>query len=236
MKRPTKIDAVRDEFIDEITCAVDLVADVVSALRKVSESDLIMSPQLRMEQIHEFAFLKLIASWEVFLERTLVLYLMGKKTGSGYQPIVKVKNIKDEEIAYALLSGKMPYDVEKHYLRNLSNPVEIKNIANRLFDTHCYDFENPNSRRKNRNVDLFGYVRHIRNHIAHSSRSSEAKFKSTVNYFVGKKHNFSAGKFLMHPVKRKMQFGNYFVSKELSYFGAYCLFFSSLAARIAPYK
>ena len=233
MKRPTKIDTVRDKFLVEISACVSFALDIMKALNGADKS-ILKSLPLRLEQIHEFAFLRLMLSWEVFLERTLVLYMMGEKSGSGYRPDVKVKNIKDETIAYILLSGRMKFDIETHHLPYLSAPGEIKQVASTLFDNHCYDFSDQNPDKEKQNLDLFEHARHIRNHIAHRSRSSEAKFKSTAEHFVGKSHNCSAGRLLIERVNEEMQFGDYFVDRNFSYFTAYCVFFSHLANKVAP--
>lgn len=234
-KRHTKVDVVRDDFLVEISACVSLALDIMKALNG-AEKSVTKSLPLLLERIHELAFLRLILSWEVFLERTLVLYMMGEKSGSGYRPDAKVKNIKDEAIAYILLSGRMKFDVETHHLTNLSTPGEIKKVANTLFNDHCYDFSDQDSAKERQNLDFFEHARHIRNRIAHRSRSSEAKFKSTAKHFLGKNHNCSAGGLLIEGVKEEMQFGDYFIDKNFSYFTAYCVFFSHLADKIVPRK
>lgn len=234
MKRPTKIDVARYEFIGEIRAAAEFATEIMRMLNQAGQFASKSQKKLRTEQVHEFAFLKLMLSWEMFLERTLVLYMMGEKSGGGYQPDVKVENIRDERIAYILLSGRMRFDIEKHHLQYLSTPSEIRNVADTLFDSHCYDFVSQNSGSINQNFDLFEHARHIRNHIAHRSRSSEAKFKSTVDYLLGKNHNLTAGGLLIESMKKEMQFGDYYIGEELTYFGAYCVFFGHLAAVVAP--
>ena len=234
MEHPTKIDIARYEFIGDIRSAAELASDIMRILKQARQFVSKSREKLRTEQVHEFAFLKLMLSWEMFLERTLVLYMMGEKSGSGYKPDVKVKNIRDENIAYILLSGRMRFDIEKHYLQYLSTPSEIRHVADTLFNTHCYDLVSQNSGNKNQNLDLFEHARHIRNHIAHRSRISETKFKSTADYLLGKNHNFTAGGLLMESLKKEMQFGDYYIGEELSYFGAYCVFFGHLAAVVAP--
>ena len=78
MGHPAKIATARGEFISEIIAAMDLAGDVYDMLAQTDPSMKKPISKLRMEQIYELAFLKLILSWEAFLERTLVLYLMGK--------------------------------------------------------------------------------------------------------------------------------------------------------------
>ena len=235
MKHGTRIYQARRKFMDDINSSVEFALDMMKALND-AEKSIRGSLPLRIEQVHEFAFLRLILSWEVFLERTLVLYVMGERSSSGYRPNVKIKNIKDENIAYILLSGRMKFDVETHHLPYLSIPSEIKSVANTLFENHCYDFSNQNPDKERQNIDLFEHARHIRNHIAHRSKSSEAKFQSTVEHFLGKSYNCSAGGLLTEQVEKKMQFGDYFVDLNFSYFTAYCVFFSHLADKVAPLK
>ena len=237
MRRVTNVDAALDDFLNDIIAILDLVEDIDVMLSHADAPISGSKSDLRREQIHEFAYLKLILSWEVFLEHTLVLYMMGKKSSSGYQPNPKVKNIKNKEIAYILLSGKRKYNIGKDYLPYLSDPEQIEQIAGALFHSHCYDFSLSNqiSDKKSQNPDLFGHARYIRNHIAHRSRSSEANFKSTVGYFLRKKHDCTVGGLLMEGVREEMEFGDFFVDKDFSYLGAYCAYFSVLAENIVHY-
>ena len=229
MKRPSNFVETLNEFIGEIKAILDLVEDFSNMLEQSNTLIETSRSKLRMEQIHEFAFLRLILSWEEFLERTLVLYMMGKKSAGGYQLDVKVKNIEDEEIAYILLSGKRNFDINRDYLPYLSDPRDVKKIANALFHSHCYDFSDLDSA-------LFDYARYIRNGIAHRSPSSKENFRMAVEHFVGKKHDCAPGELLLEKSEEDIMFGNYLLEGGYTYFGYYCLYFAYLAREIVYYK
>ena len=236
MSRPSSVLETLREFIDEVGAILDLVEDVGSALTQANTPIGVSKSKLRMEQIHEFAFLRLILGWEEFLERTLVLYMMGKKSARGYQLDVKVKNIKDEKIAYILLSGKRNFNIDKDYLPYLADPRELKRIATALFESHCYDFRIQKSAKKGENPDLFECARHIRNRIVHRSTSSKVNFKNVVSEFVDKDHDYSPGELLLERPENNMKFGDQLIKGGHTYFGYYCLFFANLAARVAYFE
>lgn len=237
MKRSTEIIETRGKFHEEISNSLELAMDIVNMMTaNYKAGNYTRPPWPILEQIYEFSFLRIILSWEAFLERTLVLYMMGEQASIGHKPVAKVKNIEDENIAYALLSGKMPYDADRDFLPYLLAPKRLKKVANKLFHNHRYDLVGNSSDEGKQNHDMLEHARRIRNHIAHRSTKSEAEFELTMEYFLDKRYNFSAGKFLGMKLKEEMRFGDKSVGKDRIYLTAYCDFFGHLADIVAPLK
>lgn len=229
MARTNKIDLARNKFQRDKASSMQLVEDMRAILSKKGVSVLKSKDQARIEQITEVAFLKLVISWEVLVERTLVLYLMGEEAGNGRRPDILVGQVDDEARAYKLLSGNLDFNIEKKHLHYLLNSEEIIKVANFFFGNHFYMTIGEQS-----NSDLIRYARYIRNHIAHNSASSRAYFKGTTDYFMGEGYKGTVGRFLMEPVEKG--FGDGINQSGWTHFEAYCAFFVSLAIKIAPEK
>ena len=229
MARATEIDLVLKEFREESASSTRLVKDMGKVLDQ--EATPFPAPKSKdyIEKIAEVAFLKLVISWEAFLERTLVLYLMGKKAGNGHCPVRLVGSIQDEERAYKLLSGNFDFNIESNYLHFLLSPGKIMNVVNFFFGDHNYHVI------EKRSV-FIKHVRNIRNHIAHNSQSSRSNFEEATYHFMntGDSYDGTVGGFLLSPVGQNsgMKIGK----KNWVYFDAFSAFFVSFALEIAPEK
>lgn len=225
MARANKFDSARNQFQKDKASSMELVNDMRDILAREDSSSLKSKNRARIEQIAEVAFLKLMISWEVFIERTLVLYLMGEEAGNGHRPDLLIGSVSDKEKAYRLLSGRFDFNTEKNYLPYLLNPNEMMKVVNFFFGKHSYKVIE-------RQSDFIRYARYIRNHIAHNSPSSRANFKKATNYFMGEGYRGTVGKFLMEPVKT--EFSDYMDDQGWTHFDAYSAFFVSLSLSIAP--
>ena len=229
MARATKIDFARDEFRREIASSTRLVEDMRDLLDRQDLPFTASEGQEYIEKIVEVAFLKLVIGWEAFLERTIVLYLIGKKAGNGHCPVRLVGNIKDEERAYKLLSGNLDFKIESRYLEYLLDAEKVIKVVDFFFKNHTY----------NSIEDDAAFIRHIqniRNHIAHNSQSSRSNFEKATRHFMNstKSYNGTVGGFLLSPARKKSNIK--FNSKGWMYFDAFSAFFVSLAVEIAPEK
>jgi len=149
----------------EIDEAIKLVAKV-NLLHQQKKGKLYIS-KLHYEMIIELAFLRGFLAWETFLEESFILYLMGKKSPSGYVPkrFVIPKNRKHaEEFTSA----------EARYADWTAIDVVIKR-ADRYFTSG----EPYASALKNR-TSRFNDIKTLRNAIAHSSKYTREKFKVLV--------------------------------------------------------
>lgn len=227
MARATEIDLAREEFRREMESSTRLVEDMRDVLNRRDLPFAASEVQEYIEKIAEVAFLKLVISWEAFLERTLVLYLIGKKAGNGYCPDRLIANIKDEERAYKLLSGNLDFKVESRYLEYLLDPEKVMKVVDFFFGSHRYNSIKDDAA-------FIRHIRNIRNHIAHNSQSSQSNFETATCHFLNSTKSYSGtvGGFLLSPVRKKS--GIKFDDEGWTYFDAFSAFFVSLAVEIAP--
>jgi hypothetical protein len=144
-----------------------------------------------------------IAAWEEFLERTLVRYLAGAATNSGYTATHKFGQANDIGHAFELLSQDANYDPSKHYLK-VSDARWVWRTADFFFAQHHYGLLTPKA-------DLLLNANRIRNRIAHDSEKSKADFKSAAIWFLHPASGtlakgFSPGALLLSTATRN--FGN----------------------------
>jgi hypothetical protein len=88
--RPAKVDHVRDAFLDECDKAVALVAAIRALPQKVRPSNNPGIHPKHSNQVIGLAFMGLVASWEEFIERSLVRYLTGAKTNTNFNRELKL--------------------------------------------------------------------------------------------------------------------------------------------------
>lgn len=227
MARATEIDLVLKEFRREGASSARLVKDMRKVLDQ--EASPFPAPESKdyIEKIAEVAFLKLLISWEAFLERTLVLYLIGKKAGNGHCPERLVGNIKDEEMAYKLLSGNPDFKIESRYLEYLLDPEKVMKVVDFFFGSHRYNSIKDDA-------VFIKHIRSVRNHIAHNSQSSQSNFETATRYFMNTRNSYdgTVGGFLLSPVRKKSSME--ISGKSWTHFDAFSTFFVSLAVEIAP--
>ena len=171
----------------------------------------------------------LIASWEEFLERTLVRYVTGAKTANNYEPELKVGRANTIEHAYALLSMDANYNPDKSYLKVTDTPW-LRKVADFYFSAHPYTcLQNQTNLLKNANS--------IRNRVAHDSTKCKADFKAVAIYFLQPANNkltqgYGPAKLLLAPVQR--HFGQAAVHQHKTHLAAYADLFRDLAKQIVP--
>jgi hypothetical protein len=170
-----------------------------------------------------------IAAWEEFLERTLVRYVAGAATDSGYAATPKFGRATDLGHAYELLSQDANYDPLKHYLK-VSDARWVWRTADFFFAQHTYGALTPKS-------NLLSNANRIRNRIAHDSDKCKADFKSSAVWFLqpangNLSRGLSPGALLLTTATRN--FGNQINATGVSHFEAYMRVYEELANGIVP--
>jgi hypothetical protein len=221
--RPAEAQHVRTTFESECSSARTLVAAILAIPAKVKPSP---SPGLHpkhAQQVVELAFMAVVASWEEFLEDSLVRYVAGAKTASGYRPTPKFGLASGIPHAYQILSQDTKFDPQRDYLK-VTDPNWVRSTAAFIFSAHPYTHLQPKT-------DLIKHASAIRNRIAHSSEKCRTDFKTTALYFLqpasGKlTQGYSPGKLLLSKVQR--HFGQTAVQKGHTVFEAYLQMYESL--------
>jgi hypothetical protein len=227
--RPAKVTHVYDAFIAKIDAATSLVSAVQALPTKVRPSN---NPGLHPKyvgQVVELAFMGVVASWEEFIERSLVRFLAGARTNGGYTPTLKAGKANTIQHAYELLSLDPNYNPANSYLK-VSDPRWVRRVADFYFSAHTYSHLQNAS-------DLIRHANSIRNRVAHDSTKCKADFKQTALYFLEPangqlKQGYGAAALLLAPVQR--HFGQQAIQQNKTHFNAYCDFFRGLARKIVP--
>lgn len=227
--RPPRVTHVRDAFLAEIATARSLVAAVRSLPQKVHPNAPPGIHPKHARQITGLAFIGVIAAWEEFLERTLVRYLAGAATDSGYTASPKYGRATDLGHAYELLSQDANYDSQKHYLK-VSDARWVWRTADFFFSQHHFGLLSPKA-------DLLSNANRIRNRIAHDSDKCKADFKVAAVWFLQPANGnltkgFSPGELLLTTATRN--FGNPLNGAGVSHFEAYMRVFEGLANGVVP--
>ena len=229
MTRTSKLNRVRDDFIYEVGSATGLAEEVGLFRDPQDQSVRKALSHGRIGQISELSFLKIMLSLEVLLERSLVLYLMDEKTDSGYQPCFRIGKARNETVAYQLLSGRLNFNVENDYIDNLKYPHQIKQAADFFFTNHSYRQLSD----KTKSI-LINHAWHIRNHIAHNSKSSKKKFDTVAKDLIKINSSCKVSELLLSPVKQ--HFTRTQIQKQWTHLESYSLLFIDLAHKIIPGK
>lgn len=229
MGRPAKVDHVREAFLSEIDSAISLVTTVKALPVRTRPSN---NPGIHPKyvgQVFELAFMGLVASWEEFVERSLVRYLTGARTNGGYKPTLKAGKADTIQHAYELLSLDPNYKPERSYLK-VSDPRWVCKVADFYFSRHSYSILQNSS-------DLIKHANSIRNRVAHDSTKCKSDYKATAIHFLQPangqlKPGYGAAALLQAPVQR--HFGQPAIQQNKTHFEAYCDFFKDLAEKIVP--
>src|SRR5690348_7105768 len=119
MAKPLNVDTCKDGFIYEIDIARRLKGAVEPLMAVKHTSTKKLHPK-HVRLIVELAFMGVVESWQEFLERTLVRYLAGAASKSGYRPHPKVGLCKNLDHAYQVISRNPKFDRKKDYLTTMS--------------------------------------------------------------------------------------------------------------------
>ncbi|MBS0355730.1 MAG: hypothetical protein JSR83_17730 [Proteobacteria bacterium] len=227
--RPPEVEHVKQTFLSEVASARGLVDAIRAIPPKVRPSNAIGLHPKHAQQVVELAFMGVVAAWEEFLERSLVRYLAGARTASGYRPTPKHGAANNIQHAYELLSQDSGYDSTRNYLK-ASDPRWVRISADFFFSHHSYSCLQTK-------VDLIKHASSIRNRVAHSSEKCRSDFKATAIYFLQPHNNtlpqgFGPGKLLSEPVQR--HFGQQAIQAGRSHIASYFRMYEDLANSIVP--
>lgn len=227
--RPPEVDHVKTTFLAEIKAAEELVSQIVLFSGGINPNGVKGLHPKYVRQVVELAFMGMVASWEEFLELTLVRYMAGAKTKAGYSPTPKYGRANTLMHAYQIISSKSNFDPMKDYLK-VSDPKWVTNSADFHFSQHGY----ADVKAK---FDLLTHASAIRNRVAHSSDKCRAEFKKTAIHFLapqnGKlKQGYGPGDLLLVPVAR--HFESSAIQANKKHFEAYADLYRTLAAKIVP--
>lgn len=227
--RPAQVDHVRKGFINEIDASIALVNAVRALPTSVRQTAYPSIHPKYVGQVVELAFMGLIASWEEFIERSMVRYLTGARTRGNYKPTLKAGKANSIQHAYELLSLDPDYRSDRSYLK-VSDPRWVRKVADFYFSSHPYSSLQDCS-------DLIKYANTIRNRVAHDSTKCKAEFRATAIQFLQPANGqltqgFGAAALLQAQVQR--HFGQRAIQQNKNHFDAYCDFFRSLAKKVVP--
>lgn len=227
--RPSKVGHIRTTFETECSSARTLVDAILAVPKKVRPSSKPGLHPKHAQQVVELAFMAVVAAWEEFLEDSLVRYVAGAESESGYKPTPKFGIASGILHAYQILSLNPKFDPASDYLK-FSDPNRVRNKASFIFSEHSYTHLHTKT-------DLIKHASAIRNRVAHNSDKCRTDFKASAIYFLQPVNNklpqgYTPGKLLLSNVQR--HFGQTAVQKRLTVFEAYLQMYESLAKQIAP--
>ena len=169
---------IKDEFIQNMNKSLDLI-------KRINKIDSMLSSD-EIYSIYELSFLKIYLSWESFIGRIFILYMIGEKTDSGYAP-KRYVTPRDEKHAYDIIKSGRPFpnwlDIE--FIREKS---ELFFENGEPFKTALYSKTNIRGGLQNMRV--------LRNIIVHASEEAEEKYKNMLRNGLGSAPNISPGEFL----------------------------------------
>jgi len=227
--RKPQLDPSKRVFLAELVAATNLVAAIQAVPSSIRPSATpALHPKYKI-QVVELAFMGVVAAWEEFLEATLVRYVAGAKTASGYTPIPKYGLASSLAHSYNVLSGKENFNQGSDYLK-VSDPSWVKNKANFVFSIHPYGCLTTKAA-------VLNAASKIRNRVAHSSNKCKAEFKVVALQFLNLPANgtlrqsFTAGDLLLAPTTSNFGMA---LPGGLDHFGAFAHIYTGLAHAIVP--
>jgi len=158
--------------------------------------------QLYIDQVHliyELSFLKIFLAWELFLEKSFILFMLGKETDSGYKPRTYVIP-RDEKHAYELIKGgrSFPDWLNLEFIREKSE----------LFFENGSPFKDVlyNDQTIKEGLQL---MKITRNRIVHISPQTKREFSNLLRKEFGYDLGIDPGKFLKKNMTKPPHFLSY---------------------------
>lgn len=181
----SKLNRIKGELIQNMDKSLGLIKQI-NTLSKNFLPETIYS-------IYELSLLKIYLSWESFIGRSFILYMMGEKTDSGYAPRRYIFP-KDEKHAYDLIKGerRFPDWLNVEFIREKSD----------LFFENGEPFK-PALYMKINIKEALHIMRILRNAIVHASRESQEKYEELLRNEMGYVSNVTPGEFLLQKRTKK---------------------------------
>ncbi|MCD6100194.1 MAG: hypothetical protein J7K33_06405 [Candidatus Marinimicrobia bacterium] len=188
------LNRIKDELIQNMNKSLDLIKRI-NKIGSMLSSDEIYS-------IYELSFLKIYLSWESFIGRVFILYMIGEKTDNGYAPKCYITP-KDEKHAYDIIKSGQQYTkwIDIKYIREKS---ELFFENGEPFKSALYSKTNIKGALQNMKI--------LRNIIVHASKEAKEKYKNMLRNELGTAPTISPGEFLsmMRSEKPKISYIVYY--------------------------
>src|SRR5262249_53224396 len=153
---------VRSRFLNSVAEAEVFLQRARAARRPGSKQSALSAAEVRWA--YEIAFLKVAIAWEVYLEYALGCYAVGERSPSGYRARRKTK------LKASVLGALRIFRGDREFVGWLS-PSAVIERATRWLDAGG-PFEAPMTAAS----AALGYLRLLRNAIAHESEAAQEKF------------------------------------------------------------
>jgi len=174
----SELNRIKNELIQNMNESLDLI-------KRINKISNMLSPD-EIYSICELSFLKIYLSWESFIGRVFILYMIGDKTDSGYAP-KRYATPRDEKHAYDIIKSGRPFPnwLDIGFIKEKS---ELFFENGEPFKTTLYLKTNIRGALQN--------MRILRNIIVHASKEAEGKYKNMLRDELGSAPNISPGEFL----------------------------------------
>lgn len=178
MGKKTEVETIRDIFIRRIDSAEKLVTSVrlLAAVKAAGKGK-----SLHVKHVYkvvELAFMDICAQWEDFLEGSVVRYLAGSTTKTGYSPTLRLAKCSNLNHAYQVLTGKPHFNPTSEFL-SWTNPNVVVDRA-KVYFTNGKPYATSVTKCKDELERAFK----LRNRIAHSSQKCIKEFKFAANHYL----------------------------------------------------
>jgi hypothetical protein len=229
--RPPSVETSRADFEYQLDVARRIVGAVMK-LEAVKPTATNPLHTKHVTRIAELAFMGAVASWEGFLEGTLVRYMAGAKSKNGYAPALRLGPADTISHAYDVLSGEHGYDPAASYM-TWTSPSRVISLV-KVFLKDGAPFADVLTREQ----DRLKTASKLRNRIAHGSDKSRADFLEAANrvrnWPLSTKlpRGTTVGSVLLEHAQSF--FGKATPARNINVFSAYMDLFASSAQRIAP--
>lgn len=174
----SELNRSKDELIQSMDKSLDLIRKINKISHLLSTDDIY--------SIYELSFLKIYLSWESFISRVFILFMVGKKTDSGYVPKRYVKP-KDENHAYDIIKSGRPFP-EWLNLEFVREKSELFFEKGEPFKTVLYS--NATVKEALQNMKI------LRNKIVHASQETKEKYENLLRNEFGFASKITPGEFL----------------------------------------
>jgi hypothetical protein len=208
-KKPALI-TIKKDFIAKIDSANDLF-DAVQPLAFGNEAAIKGNAALfpgQARRVVGLAFMQMVMAMEDLVEASLVRYLAGATSPSGYAPPLRLSTASSLGHAYQLLSGNPDHKAESQYLSWTDWGATIKLAKVFLKDGEPFSSLTPLERSR-----LADSIK-IRNRVAHFSGKCRSDFNAVARSYLGLSPE--------DKLKQGYMVGQLLVEKSNKHFGPSC--------------
>ena len=175
----SKLNIIKKELIQNMNKSLNLIKVINKISRNLSPDEIFA--------IYELSFLKIYLSWESFIGRVFILYMIGEKTDNGYAP-KRYVTPRDEKHAYDMIKSGRSHPPDWLNLEFIREKSELFFENGKPFKPVLYT-----------NTTITGALQNmkvLRNIIVHASKEAEEKYKNMLRTDLGSARRISPGEFL----------------------------------------